>query len=49
VNVDKLQGLLERQLEYAAYNRLENFQHEFRVLLEAAYADYPGIMFRGEG
>jgi len=38
VNTDKLQKLLERQVQFDAYNRLEEFCQ-----------DYPEIMFRGEG
>ena len=49
MNADKLQSVLERKVEYAAYNRTEDFRRKFRVLLEEVCADYPGIMLRGEG
>jgi hypothetical protein len=44
VNAEKLQSVLERQVRYAAANRLEDFQRKFRALLEEVCADYPGIM-----
>jgi hypothetical protein len=49
VNTDKLQKLLERQVQFDAYNRLEEFRLKFRILLEEFCQDYPEIMFRGEG
>jgi hypothetical protein len=33
----------------AAANRVENFQLTFRGLVEEVCADYPEIMFQGEG
>jgi hypothetical protein len=49
VKPDKLQRLLERQVQYDVCNRLDEFQVKFRGLLEEVCRDYPGIMFRGEG
>jgi hypothetical protein len=44
VNAEKLQSVLERQVQYAAANRLEDFRLKFGLLLEEVCADYPGIM-----